>query len=324
MIQDDIKPACGFRLGTRGSPLAIAQATMVKQALEQAHGWCGVEIVPVRTSGDRITDQPLAELGGKALWTRELDQALLDGRVDACVHSMKDVETIRPERIVLAAMLPRADVRERLIGATSIATLPPNAVIGTSSPRRAAQVRHVRPDLRITAIRGNVATRLAKLEHGEVDATLLAAAGLDRLGAVDIGAVLPLEVMLPSAGQGAIGVETISDSKARQLVAAIDDFQTGMCVRIERRFLAHLGAGCHSPVAALATIVDDAIDLRAELLSHDGAERIAGNLIARPDTIAPEALAEELLSSAPRGLLSYFGFAANNLSAVRRKLPWNG
>lgn len=314
MIQDDIKPACGFRLGTRGSPLAIAQATMVKQALEQAHGWHGVEIVPIRTSGDRITDQPLAHLGGKALWTMELDQALLDCRVDACVHSMKDVESIRPERIVLAAMLPRADVRERLIGASSIAALPPNAVIGTSSPRRAAQVRHLRPDLRITAIRGNVATRLAKLGRGEMDATLLAAAGLDRLRDFDVGAVVPLEVMLPSAGQGAIGVETLSDGKARQHVSAIDHFQTSMCVHTERRFLAHLGAGCHSPVAALATMVDGSIDLRAELLSPDGDKRIVGREVARFETIAPEALAEQLLSGAPQAVLSCFDFS--NVSRV--------
>ena len=316
MTADPGHMADHFRLGTRGSPLAIAQAKMVKQALEEAHGWRNVEIVSFRTTGDRVTDRPLAELGGKALWTRELDGALLDGRVDACVHSMKDVETIRPERIALAAMLPRADVRERLVGAPSLAALPPNAIVGTSSPRRAAQVRHIRPDVRIVAIRGNVATRLAKLACGEVDATLLAAAGLDRLGEASVGAPISCDMMLPSAGQGAIGIETLADGMARSLVAAIDHRQTSLCVGAERRFLAHLGAGCRSPIAALATIGDGRVKLRAELFSEDGVERVAGNLVASPDAYAPEALAEELLSRASRTMLAGFsprtgGFAAD-------------
>jgi hydroxymethylbilane synthase len=164
-----------FTLGTRGSPLALAQARMAAQALEEAHGWPrgSVTIVTVRTSGDRIQDRPLAEVGGKALWTKELDLALLAGETDCSVHSMKDVESERPAALHLAAMLPRADVRDRLIGAGSLDDLPHGAVVGTSSPRRAAQVRRVRPDLRTVSIRGNVDTRLAKREAGEVDATLL-------------------------------------------------------------------------------------------------------------------------------------------------------
>ena len=162
-----------LKLGTRASPLALAQAHLVRAALLAAHGWdeTRVEIVPMTASGDRILDRPLAEVGGKALWTKELDRALIDGSVDFAVHSMKDVETLRPADFSIVAMLPRADVRDRLIGAPSIADLPQGARIGTSSPRRAAQLRRLRPDLQIVLFRGNVATRLAKLDAGEADAT---------------------------------------------------------------------------------------------------------------------------------------------------------
>ena len=175
---------------------------MVAAALEQAHGWAAgsVEIEAVKTSGDRIQDRPLAEVGGKALWTKELDLALLAGETDCSVHSMKDVESDRPETLAIAAMLPRADVRDRLIGADSIADLRQGARVGTSSPRRAAQLRRLRPDLLIVSIRGNVDTRLAKLEAGEVDATLLAAAGLDRLGRADVGVPIELERNAACAG----------------------------------------------------------------------------------------------------------------------------
>ena len=187
-----------FTIGTRGSPLALAQAHLVASALEQAHGWDrgSVTIRTIRTSGDRIQDRPLAEVGGKALWTKELDLALLAGETDCSVHSMKDVESGRPAVLAITAMLPRADARDRLIGAGSIADLAQGAVVGTSSPRRAAQLLRLRPDLRVVSIRGNVATRLAKRDAGEVDATLLAAAGLDRLGHADVGT--PLDELLPA------------------------------------------------------------------------------------------------------------------------------
>src|SRR5690348_1860581 len=164
-----------FRLGTRGSPLALTQAHMVRDALAAAHALApdAIEIVPIRTTGDKVQDRALEEIGGKALWTKELDRALLDGEIDAAVHSMKDVETIRPQEIAIAAMLPRADVCDRLIGADSIDALAQGAVLGTSSPRRAAQLRRLRPDLKIVLFRGNVDTRLAKLAAGEADATLL-------------------------------------------------------------------------------------------------------------------------------------------------------
>ena len=191
-----------LKLGTRGSPLALVQANMVRDALCAAHGWDEgrIEIVPIKTTGDRVQDVALAEIGGKALWTKELDRALLSGEIDFAVHSMKDVETIRPSEIAIAAMLPRADVRDRLIGAESIAALRQGAVIGTSSPRRVAQLKRLRPDFETVLFRGNVATRLAKVAAGEVDASMLAAAGLDRLGQPEVGVAIETDVMLPGTG----------------------------------------------------------------------------------------------------------------------------
>ena len=192
-----------FRLGTRRSPLALAQANMAAAALMAAHGWGegSVELVPLVASGDKVQDRALAEIGGKALWTRELDAALKGGRIDAAVHSMKDVETIRPVDLLIAAILPRADARDRLIGASSIDALPRGARVGTASPRRAAQLLSLRPDLNIQLIRGNVGTRLAKIDRGEADATMLAAAGLDRLDMGGIGVARKRH----AAGPGARG-----------------------------------------------------------------------------------------------------------------------
>src|SRR6478735_5384363 len=207
----------GLRLGTRGSALALAQARKVAAAIETAQRWPDgwVQIVEITTTGDKVQDRPLAEIGGKALWTKELDRALLEGEIDCAVHSMKDVETIRPTRIAIAA------VRDRLVGAESIAALKPNAVVGTSSPRRAAQLRKLRPDLSAVLFRGNVDTRLAKLAAGEADATLLAAAGLERLGR-DVGTPIAIEEMLPAPAQGAVGIETRADDvEARRRIAAI-------------------------------------------------------------------------------------------------------
>ena len=295
-------PQAPFRLGTRGSPLALTQAAMTRDALCAAHGWPEdhVAIVPIRTTGDRVQGRALAEIGGKALWTKELDRALLAGDIDAAVHSMKDVETIRPAAIAIAAMLPRADVRDRIVGAESIAALPQNGVLGTSSPRRAAQVRRLRPDMRVVLFRGNVDTRLAKLAAGEADATLLAAAGLARLGRDDVGRAVPLDLMLPAPAQGAVGIETRADDpQARACVAAIDHAATSMAVRCERALLAALGADCHSPVAALATVSGDRLTLRAELYSEDGGAHVAGERSgAAGDADLAETLAAELLARA--------------------------
>ncbi len=300
-----------LRLGTRGSPLALVQANLVRDALLAAHGWSAaqVEVVPIRTTGDKVQDRPLAEIGGKALWTKELDRALLAGEIDLAVHSMKDVETIRPDSIAVAAMLPREDVRDRLIGAASIEALPHGARIGTSSPRRAAQMRRIRPDLSIVPLRGNVDTRLAKVRDGEADATLLAAAGLERLGRADIGAAIPLDQLLPAPSQGAIGIEVRADDLAtRMLVAVIGDAVTERCVLAERAMLAALGADCHSPVAALATLEDEGLRLCAEILSEDGAEHVRidrPGLAGTPHEAAE--LAQDLLAAASPRLRALFG-----------------
>ena len=297
-----------LRLGSRGSPLALTQARMVSAALCAAHGWGedAIEIVPIRTSGDRIQDRPLAEVGGKALWTKELDRALIDGEIDFAVHSMKDVETIRPPEIAIAAMLPRADVRDRLIGAASLDALPQGARIGTSSPRRSAQLLRRRPDFRIVLFRGNVDTRLARLEQGEAEATLLAAAGLDRLGRSDVGQAIEIETMLPAPAQGAVGIETLAArDDMRALLAAIDDPQTSECVLAERALLAALGADCRSPVAALATRVGSRLWLRAEILSEDGRECEAGEMWLDAPADARH-LARQLLDRAGPALKALF------------------
>ena len=287
-----------FILGTRGSPLAVVQANGVAAALEAAHGWASGTVVirTIRTSGDRIQNRPLAEVGGKALWTKELDLALLGGESDLSVHSMKDVESERPDALVIAAMLERADVRDRLIGARSIDALPRGGLVGTSSPRRAAQLRHWRPDLRIEPIRGNVQTRLDKISRGEADATMLAAAGLDRLG-IEAGSPVPVETMLPAPGQAAIGIECrADDQEVRALLMAIDHRATHHAVSIERAFTRALGGTCHSPVAALAELTSAGVRLRAEILSTDGAERIAEDRII--DEAGAKALAAEMLDRA--------------------------
>lgn len=299
-----------FKLGTRGSPLALAQARMTAAALCEAHGWAPTEaeIVVISTTGDRVQDRPLAEIGGKALWTKELDAALLEGRIDCGVHSMKDVETLLRDGIALAAMLPRADVRERLIGADSIAALPVAARVGTSSPRRAAQLRAARPDLRIEMLRGNVATRLAKVESGAIDATLLAAAGLDRLG-VAVGTAIATETMLPASAQGAVGITArAADLAVLALLAAIDHAETHAAVRLERGFLAALGGTCHSPVAALAHVAGGEAHFRAEIMTEDGSEVRAGGFSASaaeaPARVAK--LAATLLAAASPALRALF------------------
>ncbi|HET9355689.1 MAG TPA: hydroxymethylbilane synthase [Sphingomicrobium sp.] len=297
-------------IGSRGSPLALAQARMVATALEKAHGWNSgrVAILTVKTSGDRIQDRPLAEVGGKALWTKELDLALLAGATHASVHSMKDVESDRPDSLRIAAMLPRADIRDRLIGAASIADLPHGARVGSSSPRRAAQLRRLRPDLELVSIRGNVDTRLAKLAAGEVDATLLAAAGLIRLGRDEIGVAIEPDAMLPAPSQGAIGIECrADDATTAALLSAIDHVDTHQAVLAERAFCRALGGTCHSPVAAMARIEGAEMAFTCEILSEDGSERLTENArFAVGDLDAPAALARQMLAAAPPSIRRLF------------------
>jgi hydroxymethylbilane synthase len=282
---------------------------MVRDAICAFQGWMddAVEIVPIKTTGDRVQDRALAEIGGKALWTKELDRALIDGEIDCAVHSMKDVETIRPAAIRIAAMLARADVRDRLIGAGSIAALRQGAVVGTSSPRRSAQLKRIRPDLETVLFRGNVDTRLAKLAAGEVDATLLAAAGLDRLGRPEIGVAIPNDVMLPAPAQGAVGIEARADD-ARVLgwLAGIDHVDTHRCVLVERALLAALKADCHSPVAALVTIDGDRMTIRAELLAEDGSAHVAGETTGPIGETSADQLAHDLLDRAPPAVRRLF------------------
>jgi hydroxymethylbilane synthase len=267
-----------LRLGTRGSPLALAQARMVRQAIASAHGFDPERIAlkVIRTSGDRIQHRPLAEAGGKGLFTKEIEEALIDGRIDLAVHSMKDLPTWLPDGLAIGCLLPREDPRDALFArrGDSIATLPQGAVAGTSSLRRQAQLLALRPDLRVVPLRGNVGTRLKKLASGEIDATLLALAGLRRLGLADQAtAVLAPEEMLPAVAQGAIGVEIrADDDAARDLLAPLDDRDTGLRVAAERACLAELDGSCHTPIAALAELETggDGLRLRALIALPDG------------------------------------------------------
>lgn len=302
-----------LRLGTRRSPLAMVQAHEARARLCAAHGWdeSAVELVPVVASGDKVQDRPLAEIGGKALWTRELDQWLVEGRIDAAVHSMKDVETLRPEAFAIAAILPRADKADRLLGAGSIAAIPAGARVGTSAPRRAAQLLHLRPDLTVVGIRGNVATRMAKLEAGEADATFLAAAGLDRLGEDTIGVRLDPEEWLPAPAQAAIGIECRGDDAGvRELLGAIDHAESHAEVAAERRLLEGLGGSCHSPIAALSRSTAGSLALTAAIFSPDGKVRIADSAaFVAGDESAPLDLAGRLLDQAPPEVAAHFGHA---------------
>ncbi len=299
-----------LRLGTRRSPLALAQAQETRARLIAAHGLdtADVELVAVTASGDKIQDRPLAEIGGKALWTKELDAALLAGDIDFAVHSAKDVETIRPEGIAFAAILPREDVRDVLVGASSIAALPQGACVGTSAPRRAAQLLHMRPDCRVVPIRGNVATRLAKVAAGEADATFLALAGLNRLGETGTGHPLAEDEWLPAPGQGAIAIECRADDEGmRALLSTIDHAPSRDAVLAERALLAALGGNCHSAVAALTRHDGERLHLRAALFSPDGAERIEREAAFAPDdkeTVAR--LAHDLLTNAAEAISVHF------------------
>ena len=267
-----------LKIGTRGSQLALAQAHETRARLMKAHGWSedDVEIIIIRTTGDMIRDRPLAEIGGKGLFTKEIEEALLDGRIDLAVHSMKDVPAILPGGLFISTYLPREDNRDAFIShvAASIDDLPEGAKVGTSSVRRAAQLLARRPDLEITGFRGNVGTRLDKLAAGEVDATFLACAGLNRLGLADrITQAVPPDIMLPAVAQGAIGIEIReNDADTRALLDPLDDEDTRTAVAAERGFLAELEGSCRTPLAAFATVEGDTVSLRCEALSLDGRE----------------------------------------------------
>ena len=299
----------GLRLGTRGSPLALAQARKVAAAIETAQRWPDgwVQLVEIKTTGDKVQDRPLAEIGGKALWTKELDRALLDGEVDFCVHSMKDVESVRPNDIHIAAVRPRGDVRDRIIGAESIDKLKQGAKVGTSSPRRKAQLLRLRPDLEVVPIRGNVETRLRKVEEGEVDATLLASAGLKRLE-IEAGSAIPTEIILPAPGQAVIGMECrTNDTRTQSVLSTVSNTITYECVMAERAMTRALGATCHSPVAAFCVLEDGDLRMRAQLFSEDGTEMVEERAVFDcGDGATPEQLAHTLLGKAPESIRRLF------------------
>jgi hydroxymethylbilane synthase len=299
-----------LKLGTRGSPLALAQARKVAAALESAQRWPEgyVEIVPFTTTGDQVQDRPLAEVGGKGLWTKELDRALIEGEVHFCVHSMKDVESVRPKGIHVASVRPRGDVRDRLIGAESIDQLKEGAVVGTSSPRRAAQLRRLRPDLKIVPLRGNVETRLAKVKSGEIDATLLAAAGLKRLE-INEGTSIPTEILLPAPGQAVIGIECRTDDTMTQSVlTTVNNEITYDCVMAERAFTRALGGTCASPVACFCVLEDGDLRMRAQLFSEDGSAMVEDRAVFDcGDLKTPAKLAQDLLARAPESIRRLFG-----------------
>jgi hydroxymethylbilane synthase len=284
-------------IGTRGSPLALAQAHETQDRLVAAHGSTGdgwtVEHLPlsiIKTTGDVIQDRPLSEAGGKGLFTKELDIALLDGSIDLAVHSAKDLPTALPEGIAVAGFLPREDVRDAFISHryTSLNDLPEGAVVGSASLRRQAQVRRLRPDLRVTLLRGNVQTRLAKLERGEVDATLLAMAGLRRLGLTDhVTAVLETEDFLPAVGQGAIAVTIrAGDERVRQALAPILDAPTGQALAAERAFLTILDGSCRTPIAGHARLIGGDLEIRGLVLRPDGSESLEAVRRGSPDDAA--------------------------------------
>ncbi len=296
-----------LKIGTRGSQLALAQAHETRARLMKAHGWSedDVEIIIIRTTGDMIRDRPLAEIGGKGLFTKEIEEALLDGRIDLAVHSMKDVPAILPGGLLISTYLPREDNRDAFIShvAASIDDLPRGAKVGTSSVRRAAQLLARRPDLEITGFRGNVGTRLDKLAAGEVDATFLACAGLNRLGLADrITQAVPPEIMLPAVAQGAIGIEIReNDADTRALLDPLDDEDTRTAVAAERGFLAELEGSCRTPLAAFATVEGDTVSLRCEALSLDGRD------VWRAARVGPARDAEEMGCDAAREVLAAAG-----------------
>jgi len=265
-------------IGTRGSPLALWQARHVWARLLEANGLGegDVGLSTITTSGDRIKDKPLREFGGKGLFSKEIDEALLRSDVDLAVHSMKDLETDLPKGLCIAAILPRADVRDAFVSskAPSLDTLAPGSTVGTSSLRRQAQVRRARPDLRVVELRGNVETRLNKLAEGQADATLLALAGLERLGlASHATSILSTEEMLPAVSQGAIGVTCRSDDVAtRALLTPLNDAVSAAAVACERAFLARLDGSCKTPIAGLAEIADGIVRFCGLILTPDGGE----------------------------------------------------
>ena len=309
-MSDDLpSPAKPLKIGTRGSPLALWQAHEVRRCLGAAFGLpeAACEIVVIKVMGDQILDRALKDIGGKGLFTREIEEALLDGGIDIAVHSMKDMPTLQPEGLILDCYLPREDVRDAFVSPTvpSLTALPQGAVVGSSSLRRRAQLALRRPDLKLVEFRGNVQTRMRKLEDGVAHATFLAMAGLNRLGMTAMArGPIDVEEMLPAVAPGAIGIERrLDDAKVASLLAAIHDRPTGLRLAAERSFLARLDGSCETPIAGLAVIEGDQLWLRGQLLRPDGTESVSGELrgLADEGPGLGRTLADELLGKAGPG-----------------------
>lgn len=291
-----------LRIATRKSPLALWQANDVADRLRALHPGLQTELLLLTTQGDRILDAPLAKVGGKGLFVKELEQAMLDGRADIAVHSMKDVPMDLPDGLILPVICEREDPRDALVSAhyTGIAQLPQGAVVGTSSLRRAAQLRARRPDLVIRDCRGNVQTRLSKLDSGEYDAILLASAGLRRLGLVGrIAALLPVADSLPACGQGAVGIECrADDARTRALIAPLNHDASSYRVRAERALNRHLAGGCQVPIAGYAVLDGAQLQLDALVAGIDG------RIVLRAQRHGPAADAERIGIAAAEDLLA--------------------
>jgi hydroxymethylbilane synthase len=270
-----------LRIGTRGSPLALAQASLVRARLAEAHGVAAerIELKVIRTTGDVIRDRPLAEVGGKGLFTKEIEEALLAGDIDVAVHSAKDMPTELPAGLSIAAVLPREDPRDVFISrkAPSLHALAPGAIVGTASLRRQALIKRARPDLTVVSFRGNVETRLRKLDDGVVDATLLALAGLNRLGRAEAAtAILPIDEFLPAVGQGIVALEARDDdARTRALIEPVNAPEDATALAAERAFLAVLDGSCRTPIAGFATLGGGRLRFRGLIARPDGSESFA-------------------------------------------------
>ncbi|MDU8944389.1 hydroxymethylbilane synthase [Ovoidimarina sediminis] len=306
-------PAKPFRIGTRGSPLALAQANETRERLAHAHDlpFEAFQIVVIKTTGDKIIDRPLKEIGGKGLFTKEIEEAMLAGEIDIAVHSTKDMPVDQPEGLCLTCYLPREDVRDAFLSRATrhLADLPAGTRVGTSSLRRKAQLLNRRPDLEVVEFRGNVQTRLKKLDDGVAACTFLAMAGLNRLGMADIAssAIEPDE-MLPAVAQGTIGIERREDdARAAAMLEAIHHGPTGQRLAAERAFLAALGGSCETPIAGLAEIDGGTLRLRGEILRTDGSESIADELTVPVEdgAAAGRDLAQTLLGRAGDGFFDW-------------------
>ncbi len=311
-------PAEPLKIGTRGSPLALAQAYETRDRLARAFDLPdeAFEIVVIKTTGDDRAmieaDRPLKEIGGKGLFTREIEETMLQGGIDIAVHSMKDMPVRQPEGLVLDCYLPREDVRDAFVsqqGVAGIAALQPGQVVGTSSLRRRAQLLFRRPDLSVVDFRGNVQTRLRKLSQGVADCTFLAMAGLNRLGMAEVAtAAIAPETMLPAVAQGAIGIERrAEDQRARALLEAIHDLPTGQQLAAERAYLTALDGSCETPIAGLALLQGGEVWLRGEILRPDGSECLAaeGRAPIADAAALGEEIARQLLARAPKGFFDW-------------------